>query len=213
MTRTDIHAPSSLDFDPEAYVCWGVFDMSPEFPDPYTRETHMARINELIDKGYRKGPGSSRQCGHCGAHIRYSALMVREDRREYIHVGETCLDNRFELTQAEFTKLREAAKLNRERATRAERIAKLCEDHPLLTWLTYAPNLDHSSDFLDSLASQLQTKGELSERQIDAGIRAIVRDTERMDARAVREAAEAVEVREIAPSGRTTVSGEILSTR
>jgi hypothetical protein len=173
----------------------------------------MEAINRLIDQGYSRGPGSSHQCGHCGAHLRYSALMVREDVKQYIHVGETCLDNRFELTKGEFAKLREQSRLNRERATRADRIANLCSEHPLLAWLTYVPNLDNGSEFLWSLSDQLQRKGELSERQIDAAEKAIVRDTERNDARIAREQAEALEVREIAPCGRVEVSGEVLTTK
>lgn len=142
MTRTDVHRPSSDDFDPEAYECHGVFDMDPEVPNPDETRYRIETIRALLGKGYRHGPGSSRKCGHCGAHIRYAALMVRNDVKEYIYVGEDCLEGRFEMTQAEFQTLRKNAALNRERVRKADKIATLVEEYPVLVWLTYVSNID-----------------------------------------------------------------------
>ena len=130
--RTDIHRPSSPDFDPQAYDFYGVFD---NHPDPMQAAAQgplrQQAVAALVERGLRFGAGSSSQCGHCGAHIRYAALMVREDVKEFIFVGEDCLDNRFDsLTKDEFQRLRKAAALNADRVRKSERVAKVYADNP-----------------------------------------------------------------------------------
>ena len=160
MTRTDVHAPSSVDFDPEAYDCYGVFDNNPEWG---VSETGPA-VRALVDRGFRFGAGSSTQCGHCGARIRYAALMVREDIKQFIFVGETCLDNRFEaLTKGEFQALREAARLNRERATKAQRLEALYAEHPVLVWGTYLRNIAEAGGVL----VHIDGNGEVTQDEVD----------------------------------------------
>jgi hypothetical protein len=214
-TRTDIHRPSSPDFDPEAYDCYGVWDMAPDYPAREMVAYRMEIINKLIKDGYRSGPGSSRQCGHCGAHIRYAALMVHTKVKEYIYVGETCLFNRFEQTKEEFQRVRQAAILKGQLHEKQQRIAKLFEDHPLLIWLTYADQIENSYGYVNGFLSDLNYKlhqyGELSERQIAAAKRTIIEDTEKNDARIARKTAEAAEPKTAAPEGRVTVTGEIVS--
>jgi hypothetical protein len=144
--------------------------------------------------------------------------MARPDVREYIYVGETCLDERFSLAADEFQALRKAAALNRERMAKRDRIAALVDEHPLLAWLTY--NVGDWSDgssfgFLVDLSYKLTKYGELSERQIEAVERAIVRETERAAVKAAREVAKAalVESGVRAPEGRLVVEGEIVSVK
>jgi hypothetical protein len=216
--RTDVHRPSSPDFDPEAYDCLGVWDMRPEWPSPAAAAHRLAVVNSLIAQGYSSGPGCSTQCGHCGAYLRYAALMARADVKQWIYVGETCLAGRFEsLTKAEFKSLREAAKLNRERASRAERIAALVDAHPHLAWLTYNPAVvfNQFDGFLNDLSYKLGRYGELSERQIEAAATAIIRDTERAERAASREAEKAAVVASgvKAPEGKVTVEGEVVSVK
>jgi hypothetical protein len=213
MTRTDIHRPSAVEFDPEAYTCRGVWDMSPEMPDPWAVENRIRIINELIDAGYHSGAGSSRQCGHCGTHIRYAALMVRDDVKEYIFVGETCLDERFEaLTAAEFRTLRETARLNRERATKAERIAALIEAHPVLVTVNDEDTLSKCGVFVNDIAAKLRLNGELSPRQIEAFETAVVRDIARWELTQAREAARQAKVAAgvQAPTGRVVITGTVV---
>ena len=222
--RTDIHRPSSPDFDPEAYMCWGVYDNNPEWPGTQGTERMLA-IRELAQMGYKIGHGSSHQCGHCGSAIRYAALMVHEAAKQYIYVGEDCLEGRFELTKDEFQTLRKTAALNRERMAKAERIAKIYEDHPLLVWLSYYADIEdaatsHDWDirgwwngFVADIAWKLERSGELSERQIAAVEKAIVQSTERNDEWAARKAVEAAEPKVEAPEGRVVVEGEVLSTK
>lgn len=138
--RRDVHAPSSDQFDPQAYNCYGVFDFTPEF-DGSEIQRRIELVNEMLTKGYRFGGSTTGGCGHCGTNIRYGALMARDDVMEMIWVGETCLDGRFELTKNEFQKLRKNASLNRERMARAARFEKLCDENPDLAYATYHTNI------------------------------------------------------------------------
>jgi hypothetical protein len=125
-TRTDIHRPSSEQFDPEAYQCVGVFDLHPEaFATDGPRR--YAVINNFIGQGYTfTGVWGMGSCDHCGNRVRYTALLIHPETKGMIWVGETCLADRFEtLTKAEFRELRESARLNRERRKRSERVAEL----------------------------------------------------------------------------------------
>lgn len=142
-TRTDIHRPSAPEFDPEKYECHGVWDLSPEFPNPEDVRHRMDTLNALIDRGYRFGHGSSHTCGHCGhTGLRYVALMAREDVKEFIYVGQDCLEGTFSLDLPEFRALREAAKVAREKNEKQTRRDALYAQYPVLAWLTYLTNVD-----------------------------------------------------------------------
>lgn len=142
--RTDIHRPSAPEFDPEAYEFFGCFDLNPD-PMWGGAEIHARRelVSSLVKQGWKfTSVHGSGQCGHCGARIRYAALMGHTATKGLIYVGETCLDNRFELTKSEFDRLRKEASLNRERSRKADRIAALIEEHPVLVWASYARNIE-----------------------------------------------------------------------
>jgi len=206
--RTDIHRPSSPDFDPEAYDCWGVFDSHPEEGDHKDRRRV---VSALVEEGYKFGHGGSTTCGHCGAAIRYGALMVHQGAKEFIFVGEECLANRFEsTTKAEFQMLRKAAKLNRERATKKQVAEQTFADNP---WLNECPT--YGGDFLDSLYEQARAGKILSERQIEAGQKALAKAKireEEFQARAAAQAA-AIEAGVRCPEGKVTIRGEIVSVK
>lgn len=216
MARKDIHRPSSPDFDPAAYEVHGVWDMKPDVESPYAVQERLRIINSLIARGYRSGAGSSQQCGHCGARIRYAALMVHTTTREYIYVGETCLDGRFEsLTKAEFQAVRRASAEGKEAAAKAARIAALVDAHPLLADLTY-PEItwpDVAGEFVSSIAGQLRRKGQLSDAQISGVERALLRNVAEENRHAEKEAAVAAGTVEPAPTGRVAVEGVITSIR
>lgn len=206
--RTDVHRPSSPDFDPEAYDCVGIFDSHPEWGD--NRERGKI-IQSLLDRGYKSGLYGSGQCGHCGTPIRYGALMVRHDVKEFIYIGEQCLDNRFEeLTKAEFQVLRKAAKLNKERATKKEIVEATFEAYP---WLSEIPT--YGGDFLESLYDQARSGKTLSEKQVEAGQRALEQAKEREAKFQAQKAADAEAIAKgvKAPSGKVTVRGEVVSVK
>lgn len=198
MARKDAHAPASKEFDPQAYICLGVFDGHEHWGNHAARREMVSR---LVDRGYKFGPGSSDRCGHCGSRMRYAALMAREDMKEFIFVGEQCLGGRFEMTKAEFDSLRKAAKLNKERATKAEIAARMLEENE---WLREFNASDISDSFLSDLAIHAHNGRVLTERQIEAGAKAWVKAQER-DAQRKVEAENAVP----APEGKVTVVGEV----
>jgi hypothetical protein len=215
-TRTDVHAPASADFDPQAYDCYGVFDFTPEFDFSQVAERRDL-VNTMIERGYRFGGSTTGGCGHCGTNIRYGALMARDDVMEMIWVGETCLDNRFDgMTKAEFQKLRKTAALNREQMAKAERIAALCEEYPILAELTYAGNgglFDADwSEFLSNMQYALVHKGFMSERQIAAAVKSLGKAVEFLDRKAARDTARAAEQASAAPvpSGRVVITGTVV---
>jgi len=130
------------EFDPQAYDCHGVWDLRPEWPDPIATEGRLREVNDLVARGFRCGSHGSFQCGHCGhAGIRYAALMARADVKEYIWVGETCLDARFTLEKAEFDQLRRQAKLDREAQRVKTTWLAACTRSPVLAYATYAENI------------------------------------------------------------------------
>lgn len=106
--RTDVHSPTNM--DPAAYAFRGAWDnMAPKMND--AERAVIAKVHETD----RLGRGTT-QCHHCGARLRYFAVMEHLPTGEYIAVGETCLDNRFSLeSKRAFDKIRkEAAALRAE---------------------------------------------------------------------------------------------------
>lgn len=140
-TRTDIHRPSAPEFDPQSYDCHGVFDLHPEDGDHHRR--HQV-VTALLAMGhsFAGAPHGTGQCSHCGAYLRYAALMLHTPTGTLLYVGETCLAQRFEsLTKEEFARLRAAAKANTERRNLRNQFAALCEKHPVLAYASYAWNI------------------------------------------------------------------------
>lgn len=214
--RTDIHRPGSPDFNPADYNCHGVFDLENED----TRPIRLATVTALIGAGYSfsDAPHGGGQCSHCGHWpLRYVALMSHEPTKTLMHVGETCLDGRFSLSKGEFAKLRKAAKLNRHRSAKQEQRDALIVETPELAEL-----LDDNSqivygwgDFLPSLAEQFRRNGTLSQRQIDAAVKCIVKGRERIARRQVEDARRAAAARTLAPlpAGRVEITGTIKSVK
>jgi hypothetical protein len=177
--RTDIHRPSAPSFDPEAYEFTGaVFDLH---PDVYTvNELAQAELDYLLAEGFVfSGVNGGRdQCDHCGAHLRYAALLVHQPTQTLIYVGETCLSNRFEdLTRIEFRRLQAAAKLARELALTKAAFEIACEDNQALAYATYAENIEAAApegtfsawaiDTLADIARKARQYGSPTSRQAD----------------------------------------------
>lgn len=213
--RTDIHAPASPDFDPEAYDCCGVFDNDPDMPQgPYNPRAEAVKM--LREQGYKIGMYNAFQCGHCGAHIRYCALMVHKAAGEYIYVGEDCLQNRFEaLTKTEFQTLRKAAALNKERVAMKTKIADAIEANPILAWLTYPQAIADMGYFLNDVAWKFMKYGDLTVNQIAAVEKCfafeLIKAQKALEAEAKK--AEMIELGNVAPEGRIEMTGEIITAK
>lgn len=215
-TRTDVHRPSAPDFDPAGYELVDVFDLHPKDGDwdgSVATRLQDGGINwaEHLPVGYDV-------CGHCGTHLRYAALMRHDATRTMMFIGQTCLGERFWLaTAADFKALRESAaakaeetrRRNREHELKSEVVAFINGGHPLLVELSYRNNggtVDHNT-FLSDVAYKLFQYGNLSTNQESAVVRVIQQDIER----AGKRAAELIEHPATnAPTGRVTVTGEVL---
>lgn len=217
MARTDAHSPKNLVTEDYEYAF--AYDAHPEAGEGPFRVT---MLKGLIAEGYkftRVHGGDT--CDHCGARLRYIAVLKHLPTKGLIKVGETCLENRFERATSEFHALRTTARLNAEQRRKAERIADLVAAHPLLAWLTYntVEALDGYNEFIESIGYKMLRDGALSDRQIESVEKAIVRATEFADKKAARKAAEEAakasgEMEPVpATDARIQITGEVLSTK
>lgn len=203
ITRTDVHRPSSPQFDPQAYRFVGVFDNN---ANPLRRKTI---VSDLIDRGYQYGAGGSSQCGHCGAHIRYTALLVRDDVQEFIFVGEDCLDNRFSgLSKHDFQRLRKEAALNRDRERKSAKVAAIYAANP---GLEDALATDHY--IVSNIKWRLERYGEISDKQIALVFKIQQQQAECAVVQAKREEEKQALIDKgvSVPEGRIKVTGKVLS--
>lgn len=191
--RTDAHRPSAPEFDPQGYTLRGAYDLRPDHGNPAETARLTTMISSLEKLGFTFGGSRTGGCGHCGARIRYAALVTHEGTREMMFVGQTCLNGRFTFDKAEYDKwfnnlrrrnskrLRDAAAAGRalkhmtgekSRADKAAMIKRAVE-----AWAEWSPNeyallTDENelagSSFLRSLSEQLHQRGNLSPRQHDA---------------------------------------------
>ena len=225
MARSDIHRPSAPEFDPEDYDFLTVTDLTPGdngFGDGGGR-VRREIVNDMIAQGYRFSPQYNRgQCTHCGAWIRYEALMAHRPTRTMVSIGEQCLGNRFELSAEQFATHRRAAaaqaKATREANARSETKAAVLAwladaAHPLLVELSYRGNggTADGNDFVWDIARKLFEYGELTDRQTAAVIKAITRQIEwaARDEERAREDATRKASASPAPLGRVEVSGTV----
>ncbi len=208
MTRTDVHSPANLvteDYsliltaDNEGRPGWVL--LNGEFGLEMAR--HLARTDRL-------GRGTH-QCHHCGARIRYFAILEHVPTGDYIAVGETCLD-RFDLTTDAFHALRRQAELDRQAQRIRKAIDAFVQANPDLAWMgdrnADGPEASLGNMFVQDIARKLRTYGELSQRQVDAVRTAITRDADR----AARIAADPT-VWVNAPEGRIQITGEVLTVK
>lgn len=213
MKRTDPHSPTNL--VTEDYRFEYAYDSHPEEGD---RRYAMASLNRLVEDGVTFGQvHGGDTCDHCGARLRYVAVLQHLPTRTLIKVGETCLDNRFSLATQEFHRLRKAAELNRDRTKKATKRAAFLADERNAEAVEYAQaqtapfdseyDAPGWAEFFFSMLDQFDRNGDLSERQIDALIASKARKAERDAKRALESiqhpAAPVVE-------GKIVVTGEII---
>jgi hypothetical protein len=145
MTRTDVHSPTNLVTEDYDYA--GCYDSAYQSQPP----------------GNFVGVHRPGQCDHCGAKLRYVAILHHKPTDGLIEVGETCLDNRFSQATADFHKMREAARRDREHKSWA---LNHVDEHNFLRKYHEAYEAGGKfSDFLDSLWKGLQKYGSLTPKQ------------------------------------------------
>lgn len=205
--RLDPHSPSNLVTEDYSYAF--------SYDNQASCLGTMKVISALVAEGWSFAnihEGDS--CDHCGARLRYVAVLKHEPTRSLIKVGETCLDNRFDLATADFHRLRQEAKLNREREALAEkRDAFLANPRNAQAFAFLAARIEANdfgfNGFYGDLHSNAVRYGALTERQVDAIHRAI----ERQAAYEARKAAEAALPTSPVIEGRIPITGEVLSVK
>lgn len=235
--RTDIHRPSLDGFDPQDYTLFGVYRLVTKVkvldgvvfvpgvpygrweeqyhvePSPFAIDTDALESNGWSTDVITNANGDERdsvhahQCAHCGQHLMYGALLTNESEMSLIVVGEDCLENRFRnVTAAQFKQLREDAKAKAAATRSLDRKNTALKDNPRLSEAYESDNT-----FVQDVMRRFDRKGEISERQIAAVIKVLDRDAQRAEQRKqwATEAADAAD----APTGKVTVTGEIISTK
>lgn len=213
MSRNDAHSPTNLVTEDYEYILSA--DNSPGFgPGWVLRYGDFGlETSRALSRTDRLGRGVH-QCHHCGAYIRYFAILKHVPTGDYIAVGETCLENRFERATHEFQALRKQAQLDRQAQRIKTAVAEFVAANSDLTFMAdktgeTTPETSKDNDFIADVARKLRTYGELSERQVEAVRKAIVRDAER----AARQAAQAEEATTPVPTGRVQITGTVVMRR
>jgi hypothetical protein len=206
--RSDVHRPAELRTEDYEYV--GAYDSRPEWP--LTGPAAEYRVYLLRLLGSASAAVAHRddheQCDHCGAHLRYVAVLKHIPTGDHLSVGETCLENRFSRASADFHALRREAKLDRERAAARESAAAYRADN--VATVDGAPvdwaALDASeNEFVRDVLAKLAWWGTLSDRQLSAIVAAVKRDAERAES--------PEEVWLDVPVWTGEVTGEVLTTK
>lgn len=210
MPRTDVHSPTNLITEDYEFVGCGNHQTAEM--DSYSP---IYAINEFVQKGYRFGDvHGGHHCSHCGSFLVYYAVLAHTPSKTMIHVGETCLDNRFDLATTEFHNLRKQGKLNRERrALKEKREAFLDADsnREAYEWAKNQPALgrdDYEESFEGKFVRFIDRYGDVSEKFVTAILRSKVRQAEW----AAQRAEEAKTARPVI-IGRTQVRGVIQSAK
>jgi hypothetical protein len=211
-TRTDVHRPSALVTEDYEFVACGDYGTSGE-PGyaPLAHEPHM----HLLDEGWKFDGVSGGGCDHCGARVRYYAILKHLPTHSLIRVGQQCLGNRFDLATDEFHARRKAAQLDRER----QRIVKT-----RAVWMAiHAPDAETAYEWADAqvcdgdygyegmrhkFVANVNRYGSVS----DKFLRAIMRDMVRTERREAEREAEQATLTPVV-EGKGQVTGEVVSTK
>jgi hypothetical protein len=212
MNRTDIHRPTELTTEDYSYV--GGFDNNPPvwFEGPnaageYLRHGGMSdrdiSLRNLVQAATGTCYHSAHQCDHCGAAIRYVAVIKHLPTGDHLAVGETCLDNRFGRATADFQAMRKQAQLDREQ----QRLVKAWNDYKDSHTAPWSALAASNNSFIMDVLRKGRQYGNLSDRQLAAIVKAYDRDMER-----AAEQANAVEVVKVpVPEGKVTITGKVVS--
>lgn len=210
--RTDIHRPAALVTEDYEYLFaadlespWALgLSQSDEGREFLRQLSNLDPATE--DRGYG-------QCHHCGARLRYVAWLRHVPTGYTIVVGETCMDNRFERSTADFQRLRKQAQLDREQQKIRKAIDEFVAANPDLAWMDRngeVPEIVKDNGFVQDVTRKLRLYGSLSEKQVAAVRRsietAIRRQAEREQDAIEHPAAPVVE-------GRINITGTILVTK
>lgn len=206
--RRDAHRPQALVTEDYEFVYCGVH--APPEGMHVDRRYSQALVATLVEEGWRfDDVHGAHQCSHCGKHLNYYAVVKHMPSRTLIHVGEECLDNRFERASSDFHRLRAQAALSRQ----MQRIKRAREEwqaaHPdEYDFLEQAYEHGHN-EFHSSLWRRLLRDGVLTDRQLEALQESMQREAGREAARAEEQQMPAAPVIE----GRIEMEGRVLGVK
>jgi hypothetical protein len=222
--RTDIHRPA--EFDPQDYEVVDYIDSRrPECPvtgDPDVLEAYKRwvaqweeHLLEYFPNWQTAGAHGITQCNHCGTHIRWVAVVLHRPTGGHLAFGEICAD-RCELPSRDAFRakyIKDRAALQAAALENMTRKAAFRAAHPEVVELLETVDISDRFDdsFLVSVARQYNSKGELSERQVEALEKLISRQRER-DARREQERWELQGAPQL-EEGRYEITGEIVSAK
>lgn len=210
--RNDVHSPKNLVTENYEYV--NSFDTQRPM---WAASDYAREIIQKVHQTAKTGDRGMNQCHHCGAWLRYVAVLEYTPTGEYIAVGETCLENRFDRATADFHALRKQAQLDREQQRIVKAREAFCAANPDLAFLADTtqetwPEAVKGNSFAGSLAWALKRYGNLTERQVEAIRPAIDKMIARHEAKlaeAAKPEAEKVPVLE----GKVQITGEVKSVK
>lgn len=204
--RTDAHSPTNLVTEDYSFVAG--FDTEEGIANK--PEVYVAWRNGIYSKVFQTNAARGmNQCHHCGARMRYVAVLEHLPTGEYIAVGETCADGRFSVATEAFQAMRKAAELDRKAMRIKTAVTAFVTENPDMAWMAekVTPEPFASNSFLSDVARKLRAYGEISAAQYNAVVR--------VAADVVTRAAQPVEVEETAPviEGRIVITGTVLTTK
>lgn len=153
--------------------------------------------------------GDFGKCGVCGAVFAMGEVWQHKDRRDMLHIGHDCVA-KYKMAGADWDALaderRRALEAKKTAALRAAARKEWTErSRQLFPGLEEALKTDHS--VVRDIASKLELYGTLSDRQIELVLKLAKIEKSRAEERARRGA----EAKAIAPTGRVTVRGTVVS--
>lgn len=157
-TRTDIHAPATV--DPAAYTYLDCIWLGNPEHGPDNNQNTMAAIDASTFAGNFAAKGT---CDHCGARFSYGAAF-RHDNGDVIVVGHICADQTFGESSRralDFARMKDAAAYARETSHKAKAVAAILDANP---GLAAALTADHH--ITRDINSRLVRYGQISSKQI-----------------------------------------------
>lgn len=204
MTRSDIHSPKN--FDPAEYTYAGFVDE--HFEDGFA-DIEDERMNTL--PMWRDTTDRCNGCDHCGqSGQRYLAFFIHEPTQQVVVTGTRCA-MKLSLASRDQLDAKKHAEANARRVKLAAFLAADPKNQECYDFLNeQIENGNHGyGGFYFDLLHKCNRWGSLSEKQVDAALRGMVRDAEY----AAKRAAEDVEVTAEFPSGRQTIQGTCLAAK
>ena len=219
--RIDIHRPGAPGFNPGEYEHVRSFYQgnSDEARGVYQYEAQRERewlaahgrdegLPEFEGNHYEKGT-----CDHCGARFDYGETVAHMPTMTYIHVGHICASETFELDNRADLLRRDAARAiarANELAKQREAAEKFAATDRGSIVVAHLRKNDWNKFYADLLA-KLERFGALTDGQMAAVERNIDKDNQRATEREARVVREAAMDKNPCPTGRGTITGEVIS--